>query len=163
MRALVRSEVRVAAPADAVWDYVTDWPRQGEWIPFTRVEVVPAGADSSMAHGVGGRIRAWTGLGPVGFWDTMTITAWDREADGSARCEVLHTGAVVRGEAEFAVVAQGPDACRFVWWERLEIPGGALGALFWRLGGWTMKRGVDLAVRRLARRAEQVAEEGRHG
>jgi hypothetical protein len=153
MRALVRSEVAVAAPAAVVWDYVTDWPRQGEWIPFTRVEVVPPGGTASR---VGDRIRAWTGLGPVGFWDTMTITAWSTDPDGSARCEVLHTGAVVRGDGEFAVVAEGPGRCRFVWWERLDVPGGAVGGLLWRLTGWTMRRGVDLALRRLARRAERI-------
>ena len=164
MRALVRSEIRVVAPPEVVWDYVTDWPRQGEWIPYTRVEVVPADADSSAAHGVGGRIRAWTGLGRVGFWDTMTITAWEREPDGSARCEVLHTGAVVRGDGEFAVVAQGPEACLFVWWERLDIPGGAVGAAFWRLGGgWAMRRGVDQALRQLASRAERIAAGDRRG
>ena len=88
--------MRVDAPARVVWDYVTDWPRQGEWIPLTRVEAIPPGAP---ARAVGERIRAWTGVGPVGFWDTMTITAWQQEGDGSARCEVLHTGRVVRGEA----------------------------------------------------------------
>jgi hypothetical protein len=157
MRALVRSEVHVAAPARVVWDYVTDWPRQGEWIPFTRVEVIPRGG---AADGVGGRIRAWTGVGPVGFWDTMTITVWETQADGTARCEVLHTGKVVRGDGEFAVLPQGSDTCTFVWWERLDIPGGFVGALLWRLGGWTMKRGVDQALRRLARRAEGVAPRG---
>jgi hypothetical protein len=158
--ALVRSEVRVKAPAEVVWDYVTDWPRQGEWIPLTRVEVVPPGGT---ADGVGGRIRAWTGVGPLGFWDTMTITSWERDADGSARCEVLHTGAVVRGDGEFAVVAEGPFACTFVWWERLDIPLGPVGALLWRLGGWTMKLGVDAALRRLARRAEALARGGSAG
>lgn len=153
MRALVRSQVQVHAPASVVWSYVTDWPRQGEWIPFTRVEVVPRGGT---ADAVGHRIRAWTGLGPVGFWDTMTLTSWETDPDGSARCEVLHTGRVVRGDGEFSVVADGPERCLFVWWERLDVPGGVVGALLWRLTGWTMVRGVDVALRRLARRVERM-------
>lgn len=156
MRALVRSRVRVAAPATVVWDYVTDWPRQGEWIPFTRVEAVPPGG---RADAVGERIRAWTGVGPFGFWDTMTITSWQVDAPVSARCEVLHTGRVVRGEGEFAVVGEGPGHCVFTWWERLDIPAGPLGALVWRLTGWSMRRGVDLALRRMARRAERVGRD----
>ena len=36
MRASLRAVVPVAAPAGRVWDYLTDWPRQGEWIPFAR-------------------------------------------------------------------------------------------------------------------------------
>lgn len=158
MRALVRSEVHVDAPATLVWDYVTDWPRQGEWIPLTRVEVVPPGA---VAAGVGDRIRAWTGVGPVGFWDSMTITSWEVGPDGSARCGVLHTGRVVRGDGELAVVAGAPGSCTFVWWERLDIPGGAVGAVLWRLFGWSMRRGVDHALRRLARRAEEIARHPR--
>lgn len=154
MRALVRSEVEVAVPAEVAWDYVTDWPRQGEWIPFTRVEEV------GRADGVGGRIRAWTGIGPIGFWDTMTITAWSVSDDGSARCEVQHVGAVVRGEAEFSVVSRGFGACTFLWWEHLEIPGGRLGALVWRLTGRGMQKMVDLSLRRMAARAETLHEAG---
>lgn len=153
MRALVRSEVDVDAPAEVVWRYVTDWPRQAEWIPLTRVEVVPPDGE---ARGMGGRIRAWTGLGPVGFWDPMTITAWEEHPDGSAWCEVLHLGAVVRGDGEFAVQASGGGRCRFIWWERLDVPGGPVGAFLWRIGGWTMRRGVDAALRRMARRAEAL-------
>ena len=157
MRAHVRSQVCVAAPAAVLWGYVTDWPRQGEWIPFTRVEVGPG---DGRADSVGHRIRAWTGLGPVGFWDPMTITAWHADPDGSARCEVLHTGRVVRGDGELAVVAQGPENCTFVWWERLDIPGGPVGGLLWRLTGWSMRRGLDLALRRLARRTERIHRDG---
>jgi len=152
MRALVRSEIDVAAPAPLVWQYLTDWPRQAEWIPFTRVQTVDA------ADGVGGRIRAWTGLGPVGFWDPMTITSWDVADDGSARCEMLHTGAVVRGDAEFAVRPRGPKACTFVWWEHLEIPGGRLGALGWIVIGRLMQKMVDLSLRRMAARAEALPD-----
>jgi hypothetical protein len=151
-RALVRREVSVAAPARRLWDYVTDWPRQGEWIPFTRVEEV------AHAHRVGGRIRAWTGLGRVGFWDPMTITAWEDhldEPDGWARCEVLHTGRVVRGEAEFAVRADGPAHSLFTWWEHLVLPAGSAGALAWRAGGQGAERAVGAALDRLARRVER--------
>jgi len=151
-RALVRCEVEVAAPAHVVWEYVTDWPRQAEWIPFTRVQRVDA------ADGVGGRIRAWTGFGPVGFWDPMTITSWDVAEDGSARCEMLHTGAVVRGDAEFAVRSSGPHACTFVWWEHLDIPGGPVGALGWKAVGGLMAKMVDLSLRRMATRAEMLAQ-----
>lgn len=148
MRVLVRSEVEVAAPAEAVWSYVTDWPRQAEWIPFTTV------LRDGPGDGVGGRIRARTGMGPVGFWDPMTITAWQVDADGSARCEVLHTGKVVRGDAEFSVVARGFNACTFRWWEHLTIPGGPLGAVLWKLTGRGMQKAVDLSLRRMAARVE---------
>lgn len=150
MRALVRAEVDVAVPAAVAWDYATDWSRQGEWIPMTRVEPV------DLADRVGGRIRAWTGVGPVGFWDPMTITAWERGDDGAGRCEVLHTGTVVRGDGEFAVVPLAPESCRFTWWERVDVPGGRVGALGWRVGGPVMGRLVDHALRRFAVRVEDL-------
>ena len=151
MRASLRAEVPVAAPADRVWAYLTDWPRQGEWIPFTRVEELADG------HRVGGRIRAWTGLGSVGFWDLMTITAWEQAPDGSARCEVLHTGRVLRGEGEFAVRSLDVASCTFTWWERLELPGGPLGAAAWRLVGPLARRAVDGALGTMARHVEEAA------
>lgn len=164
MRMLVRAEVRVAAPPQVVWDYVTDWPRQGEWIPFTHVEVVPTGGDVR-ARQVGGRFRAWTGIGPVGFWDPITLTAWQQRADGTGRVEIMHTGRVVRGDAEFSVLADGPDACRVGLWEHLEIPGGPVGGLLWRLLrpvlGPVLDRGAGTVLRRMAQRAESLREGSR--
>jgi hypothetical protein len=153
MRAEVRSEVAIAAPAGLVWDYVTDWARQGEWIPLTRVEAVD---EAGREVRVGGRVRARTGVGPVGFWDPMTITAVEHGQDGSGRCEVLHTGGLVRGEGEFAVEGTVAGTCRFVWWERLALPLGPLGALGWLLTGWAARRGIDQALGRCALRAEAV-------
>jgi hypothetical protein len=69
---------------------------------------------------------------------------------------VLHTGGVVRGEGEFAVEATDAWSCRFVWWERLALPLGPLGALGWLLLGWAARRGIDHAVRRCGLRAEAV-------
>lgn len=159
MRGLVRAEVRVDAPARLVWDYVTDWRRQGEWIPLTRVELVPPGRADG-ARGTGGSYRAWTGLGPVGFWDPITVSVWEEQPDGSGRCEVMHTGRVVRGDAEFAVHAVGPDTCRVTLWEHLEIPGGRAGGLLWRLVGRFLDRGATQVLRRMARRAEALHREG---
>jgi carbon monoxide dehydrogenase subunit G len=140
VRARLEQTVEVAAPAAVVWDYVTDWPRQAEWVPMTRVERVDA------ADGVGGRIRAWTGLGPVGFWDPMTITAWERSTDGGGRCEVLHLGPVVRGEGEFTVLATGGSTSRFTWAELLDVPLGRVGAVGWRLTAPVVRRIIGGAL-----------------
>lgn len=161
MPATVRAEVAVAAPAGAVWEYVTDWRRQEEWIPLTRVELLPR-EDGDRARGVGGRYRAWTGLGPVGFWDSITVTVWEEDPDGSGRCEILHTGRVVHGDAALAVEADGPGACRVRLWERLDVPGGRLGSLLWRVVGPLFDRGATRVLARMARRAEALARGGRH-
>ena len=141
---LFREVVDIDASAERVWSYVVDWPRQSDWIPATKVWGVGRGA------GVGAQIEAWTSVGRIGYLDTMTITAWEPPH----RCEVLHTGRVLRGEGGFVVSARGSDAARLEWWERLVLPGGPVGALMWpalrpaaRLGVrralYALKRGVE--------------------
>ncbi|MBA2465933.1 MAG: SRPBCC family protein [Nocardioidaceae bacterium] len=144
MRVLIQREVDVAVPAATLWGYITDWPRQSEWIPHTRMERAVPG---DPATGVGGRIRAWSGLGPVGFWDHMTITGWETGDDGSGRCEVLHTGKVVRGEGEFIVEATGPQTSRFVWKEMAVLPFGRAGVLGWRIVRPVVERLIDGGLR----------------
>jgi carbon monoxide dehydrogenase subunit G len=154
MKVLIQREVDVAVPAETLWRYVTDWPTQGEWIPHTRVERVDP---EDPATAVGGRIRAWSGLGPVGFWDHMTITSWEDRPDGGGRCEVLHTGAVVKGEGEFAVEATGDGTSRFIWKEMAVLPAGRAGALGYRVARPLIERLLDNGLQAMKERAERVA------
>jgi len=149
MRARLERVVDVGAPAAAVWDFVTDWPRQREWVPLTRVETVGSG------RGQGARIRAWTGVGSIGFWDPMTVTSWERSVDGGGRCEVLHTGKVVKGGGEFSVEPLDEHSCRFVWAELVDVPLGALGALGWRAARPVMERVLDQALQRMRQIVER--------
>jgi hypothetical protein len=148
VRTRLERRVDVAVPAAVLWDYVTDWPRQREWVPMTRVERVDS------ADRLGGRLRARTGLGRIGFWDPMTITAWERSADGGGRCEVLHLGRVVRGEGEFSVLARGEAVSTFIWAEMPVVPAGRLGALSFRLVRPVVERVLDGALQTLRRRLE---------
>jgi carbon monoxide dehydrogenase subunit G len=137
-------DVPVDAPEQAVWDAVVDWDHQGEWMLGTRVRgTVQGGA------GVGGGLEAFTGVGRVGFLDTMVITAWDPPH----RCEVLHTGKLVRGTGIFEVRAEG-DRSRFVWTERLELPLGRLGQLAWRAVRPAAAAGIKRSLEKLARQIE---------
>ena len=63
----------VAAPAETTWAALTDWTRQGEWMLGTSVRVT--GGDG---RGVGSTLAAFTGVGPLGFTDTMRITGLER-------------------------------------------------------------------------------------
>jgi hypothetical protein len=96
----------------------------------------------------------------VGFWDLMTITSWEVSPDGGGRCEVLHTGAVVRGEGEFAVVATGPDSCRFLWSEMAVVPFGRVGALGFRLVRPVVERLVDQGLRTMRTQVEKASYGG---
>ncbi len=144
MRAELRVGVDIAAPAQLVWDVVTSWERQGEWIPFTRVRRLPG------PHGtVGEHVLARTALGPLGFDDPMTVTAWEPPS----RCLVEHTGRVVRGSGEFGVQPQGAGS-RFTWSEVVSVPGGRLAPLLWRIAAPPLRLGFGVALRRLKRVVE---------
>ena len=140
-RAHVAVDVVVDAPAAVVWEAVTDWPRQSDWMLGTTVR-----ATTGDGVGVGGALEAFTGVGRLGFLDTMVITEWDPPR----RCVVLHTGRVVRGDGVFEVVELPDGRSRFVWSEVLDLPLGRLGRLGWPLVKPAMVAGVRYSLRRLA-------------
>lgn len=137
--------VPVAAPAETTWAALTDWNRQGEWMLGTSVRVT-----AGDGRGVGSTLAAFTGVGPLGFTDTMRITEWEPPA----RCAVLHTGKVVRGTGEFLVNAVTDRTSEFVWVERLDLPLGAVGRLGWPLVRPAFTWGVRRSLTAFARFAE---------
>jgi hypothetical protein len=144
--------VDVDAPAADTWVAATDWAGQSEWMLGTEVRGTDGGG-----QGVGGGIEAFTGLrlGPLrlGFLDTMTVTRWEPPQ----RCDVLHTGRVVRGTGTFVVRPRDRDRSTFVWREDLVLPLGPLGRLGWVLVKPLFAAGVQLSLRRFARWTEARA------
>lgn len=136
-RVAVHASADVAAPAWRVWDVLVDWPRHGEWVPFTRAE---GGA------GEGERLEAWTGVGPVGFLDTMVITEWRPPH----RVRVRHTGTLVRGEGRFELLDLPGDRCRVTWAELVDLPFGPAGRAGWLVAGPAARLMLRTALRRLA-------------
>jgi Polyketide cyclase / dehydrase and lipid transport len=146
--------VEVDAPAAVVWAYATDWERQGEWMLGTRVRVTGG------SGGVGTTLRAVTGVGRLGVVDTMEVVEFTPPSGGrSGRAAVHHTGRVIRGDGVFEVVALGPQRCRFTFTELLDLPGGVLGRVAWRLGSPVVRLGFVASLRRMARRC--AAQENR--
>ena len=145
MSAHIAVDVVVDAPPEAVWTAVTDWPRQSEWMLGTKVW-----STDQDGVGVGGGIEAFTGVGRVGFLDTMVITEWDPPR----RCVVQHTGRVVKGLGIFEVVALPEGRSRFVWAEELEVPLGIVGKAGWPLVKPGFAWGVRRSLNKLARDVE---------
>lgn len=137
----VHAGAEARASADRVFEVLTDWPRHAEWMPFTRAEG---------GHEVGAEVAGWTGLGPVGFLDTMVITGWLP----GRRVAVRHTGAVVRGEAWFRVDPRPDGGSRIVWAERIDLPLGVLGRAGWLVAGPVVRAFMAFGLRRLAHLAE---------
>ena len=141
-RGSVTVEVVVDADAEMTWAAATDWAWQGEWMLGTTVEGTELGG-----VGVGGGIRAITGIAGRGVVDTMVITAWDPPHV----CDVLHTGKIVRGTGRFEVVALPGGRSRFIWSEELELPLGLLGAISWPLVRPLFAFGVRRSLLTMAR------------
>lgn len=138
-------DVVVNAPVEAVFDAFTQWAAQGEWMLGTRVEVRAGDGQSTDSQ-----LAAWTGAGPVGFWDTMTITRWEPPY----RVDVLHTGSLVRGPGTMEVLALPEGRSRFVWSEDLDLPLGLLGRIGWPLVKPAFVLGVKRSLRSFARLVE---------
>ncbi|WP_194916500.1 SRPBCC family protein [Catenulispora rubra] len=135
----LRVSVDVAVPAEQAWAAIADWPSQGTWMVATQVR--------GTASAVGEKLEGWTGIGPVGFLDTMTVTEWDPPRS----CVVLHTGHVVRGTGGFEVAALGERRCRVTWWERVDLPFGVLGKVGWLAVGPTTRLFFKVSLGRLKR------------
>lgn len=128
----------VEAPAEQVWEALTDWGAHDRWMLLTR-------AEGDRAEG--GEIRAFTGVGRIGFLDTMTITVWEPPR----RAVVRHTGKVVRGSGAFEVEDLGAGRSRVVWSEWVLLPLGAIGQLAWPLVRIPLRVLLQASLRRLAR------------
>jgi hypothetical protein len=105
--------------AEDCWERLTDWPRHGDLVPFTRVR-----ADRGSGLRAGDRILARTRVGPVGFDDPMEIVEFVPPAPGRpGRCRLEKRGRVVRGWAELTVRACVPGGSEARWAETNSIAG----------------------------------------
>lgn len=146
----VRASVEVDAPPARVFAALTDWARQGEWMPGTQVTVIKGRGDA-----VGDEICARTALSPgklnrAGFDDPMRISAWEEPV----RCEVVHLGRVVRGAGVFEVEPLAGDRSRYTWIEWVEPPLGLVGQSALRVARRPTELVLRTALRRFARWVE---------
>lgn len=136
---VVTADVR--APAQALWDVLTDWDLHDRWMLLT---------SASGGRAEGASIAAFTGVGRLGISDPMTIVVWEPPR----RCVVRHTGRIVRGSGAFEVQDLGPERSRVVWSEWLDLPLGIVGRLGWLVVRPLTRLGVAASLRRLARLVE---------
>lgn len=141
-------DVVIDAAADRVFAAIADWESQGQWMMGTGVRTT--GGDGV---GVGATLEAFTGIGKVGFLDTMVITEWDPPH----RVVVEHTGKVVRGSGVMEVFALPGGRSRFVWSEQIEPPLGTVGRLGWQVVRPAFALGVKRSLEKFARLVESGA------
>lgn len=112
--------ITIQASQRAVFEYLSDWERQSDWIMFTTVKQLP-GATSPRAV----NLLAITKFGPIKLIDTMVITDWQP----CERIAVEHTGRVILGKGVFSVKHLSDDSCLFTWQEITPVPFGLIGKL----------------------------------
>ena len=83
----------------------------------------------------------------------MEITSWQPPN----RCDVLHTGRVVKGTGTFEVVATSDVTSKFVWSEDLDLPLGLLG----KVGFVFVKPGFVYGVRKSLEKFADLVEQGK--
>lgn len=143
--ATVVESVEVDVAPQVLWDTLVHWERQGEWMLLTRVRPTRDGG-----QGVGAGIEGWTGVGPLGLRDPMTVRVWEPPH----RCVMRHEGRLVRGAGAFEITDLGGGRSRFTWAEYLDLPFGPLGRLAWPLARPLTRAGVRTSLRRLKRLVE---------
>ncbi|MFJ7175101.1 SRPBCC family protein [Streptomyces massasporeus] len=110
-------ERTVPLPLDEAWRRITRWPRHGDAVPLTVVEVVPPGPTRE-----GSRVVARSGAGPLVLYDPMEVTVWQPPQDGAAGvCRLEKRGRVVLGWAELEVRPGPGGRTRVIWREEIRI------------------------------------------
>lgn len=155
-----------------VWEELTDWERQPEWmVDAHQVEVV-----GEQRQGVGVRLRCRTDLlgcrslpGPLILRrlcgrlvpvvdDRMEVTGWEEQV----RLEVRHLGKLITGRGVFELAPTGVGT-RVVWHEDVALPwGGSVGEVAVRavVRPWLARlfgRSLDELKRRCERTARRRA------
>ncbi|WP_030231879.1 hypothetical protein [Streptomyces sp. NRRL S-350] len=109
---------RSQLPPARCWERLTDWPRHGERVPFTRV-----GVARGTGREVGDVVLARTAFGPLRFDDPMEVVEFVAPGPGrDGLCRLAKRGRPVRGGAVLRVRAVG-GGCEAVWAEELLITG----------------------------------------
>lgn len=140
----VTATVIVRAPAERVFAALTDWPRQSDWIPFTKVRVL------SGDGGEGSTVEAITKVGPAVLRDLMRVV----KVDSPYEVQVVHHGKVLRGPGVLRCTPLGPDRTQVVWHEWFHLPAGIAGKAARPLLWPGSKASLTGALRRFARLVE---------
>jgi uncharacterized membrane protein len=141
----VTATVIVNAPAPRVFAAFTNWERQSEWIPFTKVRIVEGDG------GEGSLIEAITGVGGAGLRDEMRVV----RVDAPYEVRVVHCGNILRGPGAMRCTAMAGDRTQVVMHEWFHLPGGAAAKLAWPVIWPGSKLSLKGALKKFGRLVEQ--------
>lgn len=149
-------ELDIPASSEIIWKHIANWEAQGEWMLQTKVWVT-----SDVREGVGTTIEAFTGpfyksypkFAFLGLLDKMTVTSWAPPV----RCDVIHTGKILKGVGSFELVPITPTQSKFKWSETINAPAALL--LIATPALVFLEIGVRISLKRLRKRVLQAQPE----
>ena len=112
--------IEINATPQTIFEYVSNWEKQSDWILFTTVQLV-----QGVPHQKDPLLLAVTKFGPLKIADTMIVTDWLPYE----RIVVEHTGRIVLGKGVFTIVKLSKETCTFTWQEITPIPFGIIGQI----------------------------------
>ena len=136
------------APPEVIWDLVTDWERQSDWM----LEASDFVVTSPHREGIGVEAEATIKIGGLRTRDPIRVTGWEP----NHRLAIAHLG-WVKGHGEIYLTPSGPGRSHVFWREQLYPPLGLLGAIGLTIFKPLMKRIFERDVRVLTELAARAA------
>jgi hypothetical protein len=144
--------VHMAAPADQVWELVSDITRVGEFSPETfEAQWLPGPSE----HGTGARFRGHVrrnGRGPV-YWTTCTVVTSDPGREFAFAVELPGGTTVVTWRYRIEPSADGSDVT-----ESFELADRLLNRVYWAIAGRARRRTNLSGMRTTLERIKAVTE-----
>jgi uncharacterized protein YndB with AHSA1/START domain len=106
-------------PPEVVWELLTDWDHQGDWM----LEASDFVVTSTQRRGIGVEAEATIKIGGIKTKDKVRVIGWEP----GHRLAIRHLG-WVGGMGEFFLTPFGENDTFLFWREELEPPLGLLGA-----------------------------------
>ena len=110
----------VPGPPEVVWEIITDWEHQDDWMLEARDFTVT----SEHREGVGVEAEATIRIAGITTRDKVRVVGWEP----NRRLAIEHMGWVT-GRGEIHLTPLGKDRTHVFWREQLEPPAGMLGAI----------------------------------
>lgn len=116
----VETAATMPGPPGVVWELITDWEHQDEWM----LEASDFVVTTEQREGVGVEAKATINIGGIKTRDRVRVVGWEPPK----RLAIEHLGWVT-GVGEIHLTPLGTDRTHLFWREDLSPPLGMLGAL----------------------------------
>ena len=145
----IRVSIDVDAPPEQVFEALTDWARQGEWMPGTSVRVIRGAGDAE-----GDEIVARTAAPGSAWASTIRCASPAGNAPSAVRC-CISGGSYAAPACSSSSRARPDGGSRYTWAEWVEPPFGRFGQAGLRPARRPIELVLRVALRRFARWVEQ--------